>query len=291
MNILKTICLQIEKQTSIPSNILYLTILSILSYLIIKIIKKIIVFFCLHFEKDSKKRYNRNQKYNIILDIILLISWYIIWSQYLDKFITIISFISAALTLALREIVFNFFAGIYIKIKKPFLIEDRIEIGNIIGDVVNINSIGFEVLEVNDKINGEQSTGRIINFPNSYALTQPIKNYVKEFKYVWEEIKVKIPLDSDIKKTKSILYKIINNNEIVKNIPRKMEKEIDTISIDYRIYFNKLKPIIYTNVVDNHIELSIRYLVHPKKIRLVENDVWLKIIDSYQKGQLKLYKD
>ena len=69
-----------------------------------------------------------------------------------------------------------------------------------------------------------------------------------------------------------------------------MEKEIDNISLDYRIYFNKLKPIIYTYVVDSHIELSIRFLVRPKKIRLVQNDVWLKIIELYQKGQFNLYK-
>lgn len=290
MNILETFCEYIEKHTTIPSNILYLSILSLISFFVIKLIKKTIEIISLHFEKNTKKRYSRNQKYNIVLDIILFISWYVIWSEYLDKFITIISFISAALTLALREIVFNFFAGIYIKIKKPFSIEDRIEINDTIGDVINLNSINFEVLEINNKEHGEQSTGRIITFPNSVALTTPIKNYVKEFKYIWDEIVVKIDLDSDLKKTKNILYKIINNNEIVKSIPQKMEKEIDNISIDYRIYFNKLKPIIYTSIVDNHIELSIRYLVHPKKIRLVQNDIWLKIIDLYQKGQIKLHK-
>lgn len=290
MNILETFCEYIEKHTTIPSNILYLSILSLISFFVIKLIKKIIEIISLHFEKNTKKRYSRNQKYNIVLDIILFVSWYVIWSEYLDKFITIISFISAALTLALREIVFNFFAGIYIKIKKPFSIEDRIEINNTIGDVINLNSINFEVLEINNKEHGEQSTGRIVTFPNSVALTTPIKNYVKEFKYIWDEIVVKIDLDSDLKKTKNVLYKIINNNEIVKSIPQKMEKEIDNISIDYRIYFNKLKPIIYTSIVDDHIELSIRYLVHPKKIRLVQNDVWLKIIDLYQKGQIKLYK-
>ena len=195
------------------------------------------------------------------------------------------------LTLALRELIFNFFAGIYIKMRKPFAIEDRIEINNIIGDVVNINALSFEVLEVNDKSNGEQSTGRIISFPNGFALNNPVKNYVKEFKYIWDELNVRITLDSDIKKTKNILYRIVNNNEIVKNIPKKMENEINNISIDYRIYFNKLKPIIYTSIVDNYIELSIRFLVHPKKIRVVENDIWLKIIDSYQNGQIKLYQN
>ncbi len=291
MQILIKFCNQVEKWTTVPSNILYLTILSFIALIIVKILKKAIEFYFLHFEKDAKKRYSRNQKYNIVLDGLLFISWYVIWSQYLDKVITIITFISAALTLALRELIFNFFAGIYIKMRKPFAIEDRIEINNIIGDVVNINALSFEVLEVNDKSNGEQSTGRIISFPNGFALNNPVKNYVKEFKYIWDELNVRITLDSDIKKTKNILYRIVNNNEIVKNIPKKMENEINNISIDYRIYFNKLKPIIYTSIVDNYIELSIRFLVHPKKIRVVENDIWLKIIDSYQNGQIKLYQN
>ena len=50
--------------------------------------------------------------------------------------------------------------------------------------------------------------------------------------------------------------------ESTKRIPQKMETEMEDISLDYRIYFNKLKPIIYTSVVDDHIELSIRFLRH-----------------------------
>ena len=273
MNILETFCKQLEIHTTIPANILYLTILSIFSYIVIKIIKKLVELFCIHFEKNPKKRYFHNQKYNIFLDIILVISWYIIWSDYLKNLITLISYVSAALTLALREFVFNFFAGFYIKIKKPFSIEDRIEINGVIGDVVNVNAFNFEVLEINNKDQGEQSTGRIITYPNSAAMTNPIKNYNKEFKYVWNEMTVKVTLDSNIKKTKNLLYKIVNENEIVKSIPKKMENELDTVSLDYRIYFNKLKPIIYTSIVDKHIELSIRYLIHPKKVRIVENEI------------------
>ena len=49
---------------------------------------------------------------------------------------TLISVISAAMTIALREIILNFFSGIYIKLKKPFKVEDRIQIENIKGDVM-----------------------------------------------------------------------------------------------------------------------------------------------------------
>ena len=291
MNILESFAKYLEVKTTFSSLFIYCIIQSIVAFIIIKITKKFFKALCSHFDKDQRKKYLHNQKYNIFLDIILIITWYVIWSAYLTSLVTVISFVSAALTLALRDVVYNFFAGMYISIKKPFSVEDRIEVKDIIGDVVNTNYLSFEVLEVNNKDKGEQSTGRIVSFPNSYVFSEPIKNYVKEFKYIWNEMTIKIDIDSDIKKTKHYLYKIVNENEIVSSIPRKMENQIGNVDIDYRIYYNKLKPIIYTSIVDNHVELVIRFLCHPKKIRIVENEIWLQILDYYKKGKINLFKD
>jgi len=220
-----------------------------------------------------------------------MIAIFFVWESHLANLITVISFISAGATIALREIIFNFFSGIYIKIKKPFRLEDRIEIGENKGDVVNISALSFEILEIGDEINGEQSTGKIIHLPNSFIFTLPLTNYVKAFKYIWTEITVKIPLDADLRESKKVLYKIVNNNQIVKRIPQKMRNQISSASLDYRIYFNKFDPIIYTRVVDMHTELYIRYLVHPKKARNVEDEIWCNILNAYKNGEIVLYKD
>ena len=147
------------------------------------------------------------------------------------------------------------------------------------------------MLEVGERVYGEQSTGIIVHLPNSLVFSKPIKNYNKAFKYIWNEILVKVPMDCDIEKTKEKLYEIINKNEIVKRIPKKMSDQVDDASLEYRIYYNKLKPIIYTRIVDNHIELYIRYLVHPKKNRNVENDVWLDILNAYKNNEIELYTE
>ena len=211
------------------------------------------------------------------------------WGEKLEGLITIVSFISAGIAIAIREIIFNFFAGMYIKFRKPFDVEDRIEIDTIKGDVINIHSLGFEMLEVGERIGGEQSTGRITHIPNSYVLTRSLKNYTKAFKYIWDEIKIDIELDSDIKKTEEILYEILFDNETLKEIPKKMEDAVDDIILEYRIYYNNLDPIIYTKIVDGHIELNLRYLVHPKKARNVQDEIYKRILEEYQKGTIKLY--
>lgn len=284
------ICKYLSKLTHINKAYFLIVIELLVTYFIIKVIRFIIVKVYTKFVEDARKRYLYNQKVNLISNLIFAVIIFLILNPYMKNVITIISFVSAALTLALREMITNWFAGLYIKIKKPFKVEDRIEIDSKKGDVINISDLSFEMLEVGERVYGEQSTGIIVHLPNSIVFSKTIKNYNKAFKYIWNEILVEVPLDADIEKTKDVLYKIINKNEIVKRIPKKMSDQVDDVSLEYRIYYNKLKPIIYTKVVDSHVELYIRYLVHPKKNRNVENEVWLDILEAYKNKEIELYK-
>ena len=196
--------------------------------------------------RDSKKEYNYTKKYKLIIRITILSAIIIVWGKYIKNFLTLISLVSAAFTIAIRDLIFNFFCGIYIKIVKPFVVEDRIEINGYKGDVVNINTMNFEILEVSNVDRTGQSTGIIIHLPNSIIFNYPLKNYNKAFKYIWDEITIRIPLDYDVNKAKKVLYKIVNSNEIIKKIPPKLKKQINNVSNSYRIYYNQYDPIIYT---------------------------------------------
>ena len=240
--------------------------------------------------RDSKKEYNYTKKYKLIIRITILSAIIIVWGKYIKNFLTLISLVSAAFTIAIRDLIFNFFCGIYIKIVKPFVVEDRIEINGYKGDVVNINTMIFEILEVSNVDTTGQSTGIIIHLPNSIIFNYPLKNYNKAFKYIWDEITIRIPLDYDVNKAKKVLYKIVNSNEIIKKIPPKLKKQINNVSNSYRIYYNQYDPIIYTKINEDHIELQIRYLIHPKKARYVESIISSDILLAYKNGEIEIYK-
>lgn len=238
---------------------------------------------------EGRKEYLINQTIQIILNVLEVIFLLFIWNEYIQSLMTLISVTSAAMTIALRELILNFFCGIYIKMKKPFQVEDRIEVKGIRGDVMNISSLNFEVLEISTKDDHGQSTGVIVTFPNSVVFSEPVRNLNKGFKYVWDELTVKVTMDSDLVKNKQELYKIVNNIEIIKNIPKKMKAQINDINTTNRVYFNKYDPTIYTKIVGDHIELTIRYLMHPKKGRYVESVIWNKILEKYKEGEFGLY--
>lgn len=259
---------------------------TLLIIIFVKIVQKVSNFFFSKIFKKNKTRFNFRKKVSFVCNIFLVFIIIIIWEEFLLKFITLFSFVTAAIAYSLRDTIINFFAGIYIRLAKPFQVEDRIMICNHIGDVVNISNLSFELLEVNNDT--FQSTGSIVHIPNSKVISEPLINYVKVFKYVWNETEVRISIDSDIKKVKGILYSIVNNNDIIKSIPGKMINELNNNS-SYRIYYNKLEPIIYTNIKDKYVSMNIRYLVHPKKKRNVINEINNQLLKLNEEGKISLY--
>ena len=288
MNLLKDFCKYLSKITTIEEIYIYLLVATTIVFLLFFGLRKFGKFI-INKKFTDRKGYYITQTFLLILNIIEILCLLFIWDDYIKNLMTLISVVSAALTIALRELILNFFCGLYIKIKKPFNVEDRIQIDDLKGDVMNISTLNFEVLEVSNKDDRGQSTGVVITFPNSIVFSKAIKNINKGFKYVWDELTINIKMDSDLVKNKQELYKIVNGLEVVKNIPKKMKEEVDIVNQTNRVYFNKYDPIIYTKLVGNHIELTIRYLMHPKKSRYVESVIWNKVYLSYKEGIIDLY--
>lgn len=280
----------LKEVTGINNEYFILVLISIIIFIGFKLICKILCKVYSLSKHSSRNIFKFNQFLNVLSNILIFLSIFMLWESHLKNIVTIISFVSAGATIALREVILNLFAGVFIKISKPFVVEDRIEIGDVKGDVVLINSMSFKVLELGNRLNGEQSSGIIVNIPNSKIFSEPLKNYTTAFKYIWSEMVVNVDFTSDIEKNKKKLYEIVNKNDVIRAIPKKMDKAIDEACGSYRIYYNNLKPIIYTEYKDDHIEFTIRFLVHPKKERNVLNDLWINIIKEAQKGNINLYQ-
>ena len=279
---------RLSELTSIDSKYWVLIFKTLVFWIVLDVIKRIIIRVFKRI-KNGRKEYEYTQKLKLVISILNLFVFILLWAKYLKGFITIISFISAGFTIALRDVILNMIAGIYIKIVKPFNVEDRIEINNYKGDVVNINAMNFELLEVNNADFMGQSTGVITHVPNSTVFSYPLRNYDKAFKYIWNEITVNIPLDFDIEKVRKTLYRIVNKNDVIDKVPEIVKKDIQDISTDYRIYYSEYEPIVYCKVMGDYVEYTLRYLVDPRKARYVHSSIWKHILLAHQKGEIKLY--
>ena len=120
------------------------TLLVICIFLIIKRIVKGII----EREVPLTKQYSVNNAIQIVISIIEIIILFFVWDNYIKSVITLVSILGASFIVALRECVLSFFGGIYIRVKRLFVVGDRIEVDGIKGDVVSISTFDFDVLEI-----------------------------------------------------------------------------------------------------------------------------------------------
>lgn len=288
MKLYEEICSTLAKATTLEEKYIVLLLTSLVVIFIFRILK-VLGKKVIQKITTGRREFVSNQAYQVALNILEILVFIFLFDDYIKGLMTFISVISAAMTIALRDFILNFFCGIYIKFKKPFKVEDRIQIEDIKGDVMSISVFSFEILEVSTKEDNGQSTGIVIHYPNSIIVSKPVKNINKGFKYIWDEIVVKISLEADLENDKKEIYKIVNSLDTIKSIPKKMKNLINDVNTTNRIYFNKFDPIIYTKIVDDHVELNVRFLMHPKKARYIESVIWDKIYLAYKAKKINLY--
>jgi len=94
-----------------------------------------------------------------------------------------------AVTFALQQPLFSLIGWLYIMVKRPYQVGDRVAIEGSKGDVVEVDFLVTTLWEINgDLVSSNQPSGRIITLPNSVVLSSHVKNYTREdFPFVWNE--------------------------------------------------------------------------------------------------------
>ena len=230
---------------------------------------------------DTKDVYYWTRFVHYIYYFLLIIAVSIIWIRGLGSIGTFLGLIGAGLAIAMQDTITNMAGWFFIMWRKPFCLGDRIQIGDIKGDVIDIRLFQFSVVEIGNWVDAEQSTGRIVHIPNSKVLKENLANYQIGFDYIWHEIPVLVTFESNWKKAKEILETVAS--EKAEQLSEGAKEEIRRAAMKYLIYFKNLTPIVYTTVKDSGVMLTIRYVVRPRTKRGSEQEIWEAILDEFEK--------
>ncbi len=186
----------------------YKVLLSGLFVLLFYIFKTISHRIIHRYIKDLRAKYFARKRIDYILFAIAAFFIFRLWILDIGSLGTFLGLLSAGVAVALKDPLMNLAGWMFILWRKPFTVGDRIQIGPHKGDVIDIRAFQFTLLEIENWVKAEQSTGRVIHIPNSRVFTEMVANYTQSFEFIWNEIPVLITFESNYKKAKKLLLDI-----------------------------------------------------------------------------------
>ncbi len=269
----------LEELTSSP--VFLQIVFSLVAIVVTYLITLTIVHIINKTVKDLKRKYTLRKFTAYIATFICILAIILIWIKSAASVTTIISVLAAGLTLALHQPITSIAGWLLILVRRPYETGDRIAIGDISGDVIDIRLFYTSILEIGNWVDADQSTGRIIHCPNGKVFTEPIFNYTRGFEYIWNEIKIVVTFESNWKKAKDIILDIGSKDYMDQG--EKVRGKIERMSRKYMIHYGKLTPIVWTKIVDFGVELTLRYLTEARKRRSTQDAICQDILDKFNK--------
>lgn len=254
-------------------------LLSAVAILVLVILRWLLIRLVVRRFEDGLARYQWKKTITYVLTFLGVAVILGIWLEAGQSFATYIGLVSAALVVALQDPITNMVGWAFIFWRRPFEVGDRIQIGEIQGDVVDLRLFQFSMMEVGNWVAADQSTGRIIHTPNRKVFSSEIANYTKGSDYIWNEIPVLITFESDWRKAKELLQSIADQHTM--EIDQQVEQSFKRASEQYYLKYNKLTPAVYTSVKDSGVLLTIRYLHEPRQRRNYEQILWEAILAEF----------
>ena len=226
-------------------------------------------------------RYNLKRILRLVAGIsIVLILISAIFVQWYTAVVSL-GLLSLILGFALQTPITSFIGWIYILVRRPYQVGDRIVIGDAAGDVIDVSYLDTTLWEFGGSyLSSDHPSGRIIKFPNSNVLTTAVYNYSWPlFPYIWNEIKFQIAYDSDLEFVARTMSEVAEE-ELGESMMERVkvycellaQTPVDELTVQER-------PVILFRVADNTwLEAIPRYIVDPKRAGRTKTDLIRKLL-------------
>ena len=257
-------------------------ILAIVVVVVCLMIMRVLDVYLIGRVPNAVYQYNLKRVSRLVL--WLVIGFFVLTIFFQNWYTAVVSFglISLILGFALQTPITSFIGWIYILVREPYRVGDRIKIGTATGDVIEVNYLDTTLWEFGgDYLSTEHPSGRIIKFPNSTVLSSPVYNYTWPlFPYIWNEIKFQVAYNSDLEFVAATM-KEVAEQEVGEAMMKQVEvfREILAQTPVNQVEVQE-RPVVLFRVAENTwLEAIVRYLVHPKDAGRVKSRLIIELLE------------
>lgn len=186
-----------ESPRVILQNLLFTLGVLIAAYALIRLIR----YQLINRLTDNRKAQLIYRGSSIVITLSSIVGISAIWFSGRQGTVIVFGLVLAVVLLAIKDLVINIAAWFYITLFDVYNIDDRIEINDIIGNVVEVSLLHTRLSEVKGKLLLKQDfTGRDVYIPNRFIFEHTFYNFTNDSKFVWVDAVVHVAFDADYRK-------------------------------------------------------------------------------------------
>lgn len=238
--------------------------------------------------KSNDNRYKAKKISSFIGYLLTIVFLTIVFSDKLGGFTVALGVAGAGIAFALQEVIASFAGWLAIMFGGFYNTGDRVQLGGIKGDVMDIGVLRTTIMETGQWVDGDLYNGRIVLIANSYVFKEPVFNYSGDFPFLWDEIKIPVQYGSNYDKAEEIIMNA--GNSIAEELSETSKQQWHSLQNKYRLEEAQTEPMISLVANDNWAEYTLRYVVGYKKRRATKTILFKKIMKDIEatKGQVSM---
>lgn len=209
-----------------------------------------------------------------------LIAISLIFSDSLGKMAVAFGVAGAGIAFALQEVIASLAGWVAISFGNFYNTGDRVQLGGIKGDVIDIGMLRTTMMEIGQWVNSDLYNGRIVKIANSFVFKEPVFNYSGDFPFLWDEITVPVKYGGDFRLARNIFHQILL--EVTGEYSQQAKNSWSDLILRYRVDPAELDPRVFLVANDNWMEFTLRYVVDYKKRRITKDLLFTRLLEEIE---------
>jgi small-conductance mechanosensitive channel len=235
---------------------------------------------------DIQARYTARKMITFTGYIVMVLFVLGVFSNQLSSIGVALGVAGAGIAFALQEVIVSIAGWIAISFGQFYNVSDRVMVGGIKGDVIDIGILRTTLMEIGEWIQGDAYNGRIVRVANSFVFREPVYNYSADFPFVWDEIVLPVRYGSDYEFVRNLLLDAAN--EIVGDYTASAEDNWRRVVRKYLIEEAPLQPSVSLAANDNWVQFTLRYITDYKKRRSTKDALFTRILGMAEQAPEKI---
>ena len=222
---------------------------------------------------EPAQRYNARRLVRFGLTVVAVVALVIIWQPLGGNLGPALGLATAGLAFAMQEVIGAVAGWFNISFGSIYTIGDRIQVGEVRGDVIDISLLKTRLIEVgaadgSSWVHGAQYTGRVVTVSNKKTFTEPVYNYSAYFEYIWDELVVAIPHHGQWQRASEIMEDEARRLSASKGAREAMEETRRRFPVPA----TEVEPLVFAEADEDYMRLYARFVVPIRTTRSVRDE-------------------